>query len=51
MLFMLPASASKGGVTVVVVPLTALRADMMQRCERAGIVCREWEGRRPAYDA
>ncbi|KAK3620044.1 hypothetical protein LTR22_025756 [Elasticomyces elasticus] len=37
--FMLPAAASKGGVTIVVVPLTALRKDMRERCEKAGIVC------------
>ncbi|KAK4897073.1 hypothetical protein LTR49_028043 [Elasticomyces elasticus] len=49
--FMLPAAASKGGVTIVVVPLTALRQDMRKRCDKAGIVCREWDGKRPAHNA
>ncbi|KAK5685703.1 hypothetical protein LTR17_027000, partial [Elasticomyces elasticus] len=49
--FMLPAAASKGGVTIVVVPLTALRKDMRERCDEVGIVCREWDGKRLAYNA
>jgi superfamily II DNA helicase RecQ len=32
LLFMLPAWAEQGGTTVVVVPLIALRGDMMRRC-------------------
>jgi superfamily II DNA helicase RecQ len=32
MLFMLPAFVQAGGVTIVVVPLKAIRADMMVRC-------------------
>jgi superfamily II DNA helicase RecQ len=52
LMFMLPAAGSQDGVTVVVVPLNALRADLTQRCERAGIPCAEWEGgRRPPYRA
>jgi RecQ family ATP-dependent DNA helicase len=47
MLFMLPAWAEQGGTTVVVVPLIALRGDMMRRCRKLGISCAEWEGRRP----
>jgi superfamily II DNA helicase RecQ len=47
MLFMLPAWAEQGGTTVVVVPLIALRGDMMRRCKKLGISCEEWEGRRP----
>jgi superfamily II DNA/RNA helicase len=46
MLFMLPASVSSG-VTVVVVPLVALRGDMKVRCDRLGIVGAEWDSRRP----
>jgi superfamily II DNA helicase RecQ len=42
MLFMLPAwVAQRGGLTVVVVPLTALRTDLQQRCQAAGIPCIE----------
>jgi len=50
MLFMLPAAVSpNGGVTVVIVPLTSLRADLKDRCDRLGIGCAEWNGRRPPY--
>lgn len=50
MLFMLPAAVSPdGGVTIVIVPLTALRADLKDRCDRLGIGCAEWDGRRPPY--
>ncbi|USP79366.1 hypothetical protein yc1106_06640 [Curvularia clavata] len=45
-LFMLPASVSTG-VTVVVVPLVALRFDMKTRCDELGIVSGEWDSRRP----
>jgi superfamily II DNA helicase RecQ len=47
LLFMLPAWAEQGGTTVVVIPLIALRGDMMQRCKSLGILCAAWEGRRP----
>ncbi|CAG5179568.1 uncharacterized protein ALTATR162_LOCUS9351 [Alternaria atra] len=47
MLFMLPAWAEQGGTTVVVVPLIALRGDMMRRCRKLGISCSEWDSRRP----
>jgi RecQ family ATP-dependent DNA helicase len=47
MLFMLPAWAEQGGTTVVVVPLIALRGDMVRRCRKLGISCAEWESRRP----
>jgi superfamily II DNA helicase RecQ len=47
LLFMLPAWAEQGGTTVVVVPLIALRRDMMRRCKKLGISCAEWQGRRP----
>jgi superfamily II DNA helicase RecQ len=45
-LFMLPASVSSG-VTIVVVPLVALRFNMKDRCEQLGIVSAEWDSRRP----
>jgi RecQ family ATP-dependent DNA helicase len=47
LLFMLPAWAEQGGTTVVVIPLIALRGDMMRRCKLLGISCAAWEGRRP----
>lgn len=47
LLFMLPVWAEQGGTTVVVVPLIALRGDMIRRCTKLGISCAEWEGRRP----
>jgi superfamily II DNA helicase RecQ len=45
-LFMLPASVSSG-VTIVVVPLIALRFNMRERCEQLGIVSAEWNSQRP----
>jgi hypothetical protein len=39
LLFMLPAFCSGGGLSVVVVPLIALRQDMQTRCEQMGIAC------------
>lgn len=52
LLFMLPAAASKGGVTIVVVPKMALQANMKQRCMEAGIKCAVWsENGAPPYDA
>jgi len=52
LLFMLPAAASQGGLTIVVVPKRALQANMKQRCIDAGIKCAVWsEERAPPYDA
>jgi superfamily II DNA helicase RecQ len=45
-LFMLPASVSSG-VTIVVVPLVALRFDMKERCNQLGLVSAEWDSQRP----
>ena len=48
MLFMLPALCGPSGMTIVVVPLIALRQDMMRRCVELGIVCKEWtQGQHP----
>ena len=44
LLFMLPASASPAGTTIVVVPLVALRDDMKKRCDGLGIRCEVWDG-------
>ena len=52
LLFMLPAAASKGGVTIVVVPKVALQSNMKQRCVEVGIKCAVWsEDRAPPYNA
>lgn len=42
-LFMLPSFVQVGGVTIVVVPLKALRADMIARCGGLSIRCAIWE--------
>lgn len=42
-LFMLPAFVQVGGVTIVVVPLKALRADIVVRCREVNIRCAVWE--------
>ncbi|KAF1933797.1 uncharacterized protein M421DRAFT_396097 [Didymella exigua CBS 183.55] len=49
MLFMLPASVSPGGVSVVVALLNALRDDLQDRCDQLSIPCAKWDGRRPPY--
>ena len=41
MIFMLPASCGHGGVSVVVLPLIALRQDMRRRCESIGRQARD----------
>ena len=43
--FMLPAYISPYSVTVVVVPLVALRQDLHEQCERAGIDSHIWQSR------
>jgi superfamily II DNA helicase RecQ len=48
-LFMLPASVSSSGVTIVIAPLSLLQDDMLDRCDRLGIPSAKWEGRRPLY--
>jgi len=45
--FMLPARCSPGGVTIVVVPLTALEGDMVRRCKESDIKCAVWDAGRP----
>src|SRR6186713_1535079 len=46
LMFMLPAWCGKGGMSVVIVPLIALKEDMMRRCRELGIWCEEWNSRR-----
>jgi len=45
--FMLLARCSPGGVTIVVVPLTALEGDMVRRCKESDIKCAVWDAGRP----
>ncbi|KAF4294542.1 hypothetical protein CNMCM8686_003244 [Aspergillus fumigatus] len=47
MLFMVPAFAAPGGTTIIMVPLVALQADMMWRCQELSISCIAWESQRP----
>jgi len=51
LLFQLPAYISPRGLTIVVVPLVALRYDMMVRCAAIGVTAREWEAERQVDDA
>ena len=52
LLFMLPAAASRGGVTIVVVPKIALQVNMKARCAESGIKGVVWsDDRAPPYDA
>lgn len=51
LLFQLPAYISPRGLTIVVVPLVALRYDMMVRCADIGVRAREWEADRQVDDA
>jgi len=52
LLFMLPAAASRDGVTIVVMPKIMLQEDMADRCRKDGIRCAIWsDGRAPPYDA
>ncbi|THV88584.1 hypothetical protein D6D26_09901 [Aureobasidium pullulans] len=45
--FMLPARCSPGGVTIVVIPLTALEGDIVRRCKESDIKCAVWDAARP----
>jgi superfamily II DNA helicase RecQ len=51
LLFMLLAAASRYGVTIVIVPMVALRQDMCEHSNKKGIPCVEWDGKRPPYHA
>ncbi|KAJ5749393.1 hypothetical protein N7533_006421 [Penicillium manginii] len=50
LLFQLPAWISKG-LTVVVVPLVALRKELQRHCTSLGISCTEWESHHPPDEA
>jgi superfamily II DNA helicase RecQ len=47
LLFILPAYCSRGGMTVIMIPLIALRRDMKRRCDELGLRYHEWENRQP----
>jgi superfamily II DNA helicase RecQ len=51
LLFMLPAAASRHGVTIVIVLMVALRQDMCECSNEKGILYAEWDGKRPPYHA
>jgi superfamily II DNA helicase RecQ len=51
LLFMLPAAASRNGVTIVIIPMVALRQDMCERSNETGIPYADWDGKRPPYRA
>ncbi|KAK5108236.1 hypothetical protein LTR85_005380 [Meristemomyces frigidus] len=51
LMFMLPSAASTDGVTIVIVPIIALRQDLWERGMEKGIPCAEWDGERPPYYA
>jgi len=42
LLYMLPASASPEGVSIVVVPLTALQDNQERRCKKLGLRVAKW---------
>ncbi|THV63574.1 hypothetical protein D6D28_10563 [Aureobasidium pullulans] len=45
--FMLLARCLPSGVTIVVIPLTALEGDMVRRCKESDIKCAVWDAARP----
>jgi len=51
LLFMLLAVASQDRITIVIVPIVALRQDMCERSNEKGILCAEWDSKRPLYYA
>jgi len=51
LLFMLLAVVSQDRVTIVIVPMVALRQDMCERSNEKGILCAEWDSKRPPYHA
>lgn len=42
LLFQLPACLPEVGTTVLIVPLVALRLDLIRRCQVLGVDCQEW---------
>jgi superfamily II DNA helicase RecQ len=50
LLFILPAAALRDGVTIVIVPMVALRQDIYERSNEKGILYAEWDSKRPSYN-
>jgi len=48
LLFMLPAMSVPSGLTVVIVPLIALRLDMKRRCDAMHLAAADWDSSQPA---
>jgi superfamily II DNA helicase RecQ len=51
LLFILPAYCSRGGMTVIMIPLIALRRDMKRRCDELELRYHEWGNRQPGDGA
>ena len=49
LLFMLLVAVSRDGVTIVIVPIVALRQDICRRSNEKRILCAEWDGKRLLY--
>jgi superfamily II DNA helicase RecQ len=51
LLFMLPAAASRYRVTIIIVPMVALRQDICEHSNEKGIPYVEWDSKRLLYHA
>jgi superfamily II DNA helicase RecQ len=51
LLFMLLVAALWDGVTIVIVPIVALRQDICEHSNKKGIPYAEWDSKRPPYYA
>ena len=51
LLFQLPACLPEAGTTVLIVPLVALRLDLIRRCQNLGVDCQEWSVHRESRAA
>lgn len=47
MLFIVPAFTTPRGTTIIIVPLVALQADIIQRCQELSILYIAWESQQP----
>lgn len=48
--FLLPSCLPRAAMTVVIVPLVALKADMVRRCAEAGLSYAVWDGSNETHD-
>jgi superfamily II DNA helicase RecQ len=46
LLFQLPAHSQKSGTTVVIVPLKSLEKSLHERCQKASILCIQWNAQK-----